>query len=244
VPSYVGGVDSEQWEAFSLHGLAEIAAEKQRTYEKLDRGEGDSNDHYDAIEDLDRKSVTQAMLMPSFSEMVSRASKFVDNPLIDQTTWVSPKLWTPDRQAIERIHLQETAGAILAEISTRKRELADLKWQELEEIVAELLRSKGMEISLVRENPQGGRDIIARAELVPGSEVVTIAVEVKHRRVVDRPILQQAIAQNKHFPALMLVTSGRFTAGVIKEAAKAENRLRVFLKDGIAIRDLAKVYQL
>jgi hypothetical protein len=46
--------------------------------------------------------------------------------------------------------------------------------------------------------------------------------------------------KNKHFPALMLVTSGKFTTGVVKEASKAENRMRVFLKDGVAVRDLIK----
>jgi hypothetical protein len=66
---------------------------------------------------------------------------------------------------------------------------------------------------------------------------------VKHREFIDRPILQQAIYQNRHFPALMLVTSGHFSAGVIREVAKAENRMRVFLKDGVAVRDLIRNYR-
>lgn len=127
-------------------------------------------------------------------------------------------------------------------IQDEKCELASLSWKQLEDIVAEILRNSGMEIHSVTESPQGGRDIIARTQLVPG-EVMTIAVEVKHRKSVDRPILHTALHQNSHFPALMLVTSGRFTAGVIREAEQSGNRLRLFLKDGVAIRDMIRNYK-
>ena len=99
-----------------------------------------------------------------------------------------------------------------------------------------------MEIHLVDESPQGGRDILARCPLIPGREVMTIAVEVKHRPVIDRPTIQMSLHQNRRFPALMFVTSGRFTSGVIKEAASHENRMRLYLKDGVAIRDMISAY--
>jgi HJR/Mrr/RecB family endonuclease len=193
------------------------------------------------IDDLSRESV---VTMPSFNRMVEIATKYVDNPLIDPTTWVSPRLWTPSSQALQKDHLRASTLAVIEELQRGHTHLTDLSWQNFEEIVAEILRQRGMEIHLVKENPQGGRDIIARAELVPGSEVLTIAVEVKHRDVVDRPIVQQAIQQNERFPALMLVTSGRFTAGVVKEVAKPEHRMRVVLKDGVAIRDMIRAYRL
>jgi HJR/Mrr/RecB family endonuclease len=251
VPSNVGIWEEEEWDGFRLEGLVSIAnaerqiAEEMVAWRKTHKDEWLPTEFAERIMELDRQSVSDCSIaMPSFDDMVTAASRFIDNPMVDQTTWVSPKLWTPDRQSLTKLHLQTSAGSIISEIQTQTRDLADLHWRELEEIVAELLRSKGMEIHVVRENPQGGRDIIARAELVPGGEIITIAIEVKHRDVVGRPILEQAIHQNRHFPALMLVTSGRFTAGVVKEASKPENRMRVILKSGIAIRDFALAYRL
>lgn len=252
VPSSVGDWDSDEWDAFRLDGLAAVA-EKQKIldeemhayHKKFPSGKGPLNDFSERQEELDKTSIEDcAVTMPSFEEMIKFASKFVNNPMVDQTTLVSPKLWTPNHQTEQKLFLQKTAGDLINELQSNGHDLSNLHWRELEELVAELLRSKGMEIHVVRENPQGGRDIIARAELVPGSEVMTIAIEVKHRGVIDRPILQQAIQQNRHFPAMMLVTSGRFTAGVIKEASKPENKMRVFLKDGVAIRDLTSAYRL
>jgi hypothetical protein len=71
-----------------------------------------------------------------------------------------------------------------------------------------------------------------------------MAVEVKHRKVVDRPEVEMALHQNRRFPALLFVTSGRFTAGVLKEKALPENQLRLFLKDGDALGDLIRDYKL
>src|SRR5204862_671414 len=134
--------------------------------------------------------------------------------LIDQTIFISPRLWTPLSQEREKSALQSSVSGIIRAIQHEEKSLDEISPQLFEEIIAEVLRARGMEIHLVREKPQGGRDIIARGELVPGLEVITIAVEVKHRAVVDRPDLQAAIHQNRCFPALLFVTSGRFTAGV------------------------------
>ena len=78
-------------------------------------------------------------------------------------------------------------------------------WRQLEYVDAELLRAQGIKIHRVTENPQGGRDIIGRVRL-PTGDLLTYAVEVKHRDVVDRPEVQTALVQNAHFPMLMMVT--------------------------------------
>jgi hypothetical protein len=86
------------------------------------------------------------------------------------------------------------------------------------------------------------RDIIARGELIPGLEPFEFAVEVKHQRVVDRPQVQLALKQNEGYPALLFVTSGRFTAGVYEEKLKPENRLRLRLMEGVALGKLIQDY--
>jgi hypothetical protein len=176
-------------------------------------------------------------------EILKKARRFVDNGVLDPTTFVSPKLWTPDNQSREKGIIQSVSLPLIRAIQNEKCELGSLHWKQLEDIVAEILRESGMEIHAVTESPQGGRDIIARTEIVPG-ELLTIAIEVKHRKTVDRPILHTALHQNAHFPALMLITSGRFTAGVIQEAKQPQNRLRLFLKDGVAIKDMINSYGL
>jgi hypothetical protein len=69
-----------------------------------------------------------------------------------------------------------------------------------------------------------------------------MAVEVKHRGVVDRPEVQLALYQNRAYPALVFVTSGRFTAGVFKEKLIDENCHRLFLKDGVAVGDMVRIH--
>ena len=175
-----------------------------------------------------------------FKKLYAVAGQFTDG---EKTLW-SPKLWTPSEQQRQKNILQDGAKHLLTALKSEKVELTDLSWKQLEEIVAEVLRAQGLEIHLVRENPQGGRDIIARGELIPGQEPLAMAVEVKHKRVVGRPEVQAAIHQNRHFPALMFVTSGRFTAGVLKEKQLPENQLRLVLKDGEALGDLIRDYGL
>lgn len=175
------------------------------------------------------------------SEILRNAARHLDSGLQDTTVLVSPQLWTPNHQDAQKLALQNTAIPLIKALQAETRDLTSLHWRELEAVVAEILRSSGMQIHQVLENPQGGRDIIARAQLLPG-EIVTLAVEVKHRRTVDRPVLHTALHQNSHFPALMLVTSGRFTAGVVREAEKPQNKMRLFLKDGVAIREMIKTY--
>jgi hypothetical protein len=249
VPAKVGVFPDEKWDAFRLDGLVKLLDIEERRFAELPDDENDNPDYSKVAEieaeywRLESESHTSFLEMPSFNEMVNAASRLINNPLADATTFVSPKLWTPGSQASEKLYLQDATRSLITSVQSGQRELADVEWNELEEIVAEVLRSKGMEIHRVTENPQGGRDIIGRLELI-GGDRLTIAVEVKHRKVVGRPILATALQQNKHFPALMLVTSGRFSAGVIKEAARPETRLRVSLKDGVALRDMIHAYPL
>jgi len=199
------------------------------------------SERIEEFEDYEERLDNCLKRIGEIENIVKEAKRFINNPLLDATTFVSPQLWTPESQSNEKKIIQSVALPLLIAIQEQKIELGSIHWRELESIVAEILRQSGMEISEVRSTPQGGRDIIARTEILPG-ETITMAIEVKHRKLVDRPELQKALYQNSHFPAVMLITSGRFTAGVIKEVAKPGNKMRVFLKDGVALRDMIKTY--
>ena len=178
--------------------------------------------------------------MLSLQEMFRKLYRIADSEESTEKLLLSPQFWTPWSQAQEKISLISHTREIIRALQSERIILAQVSWKQLEEIVAEILRSHGMEIHIVKESPQGGRDIIARGVLIPGEEPITIAVEVKHRPVVGRPEVQKALWQNRHFPALMFATSGRFTGGVLEEKRSPENHLRLILKDGTAIGDLIR----
>ncbi|HMS10570.1 MAG TPA: restriction endonuclease, partial [Pyrinomonadaceae bacterium] len=226
--SFVGNDECDKWDGFSLEAYKDL----------LQSVDADSSE----FDDLFEKNVV--IELPSANQIIDVASRFVGTPFADVTNFVSPKLWTPSNQDRQKEYLSATTQELIRAIQKEKITLDGVHWRQLEDIVAEILRSRGMEIHVVRENPQGGRDVIARGELIPGMDVVSIAIEVKHKKVVNRPDLQLAIQQNHHFPALMFITSGEFSSGVIQEANRTDNRLRLFLKNGVALRELIRTYRL
>ena len=151
-----------------------------------------------------------------------------------------PSLWYPPEER-PRIELADTTRALLTGLSAEAIQLRELRWQDFEEVVTELLRSRGLQVHRTQLTHDGGRDIIARGELIPG-EPTTLAIEVKHKEIVGIDEVRSRLQANKEFPVIMIATSGRFTAGVIKEKKKPENFLRLLLKDGNAIRDWIASY--
>ncbi len=125
--------------------------------------------------------------------------------------------------------------SLICQIHNDTDPFAKLSWRDLEEVVAELLKSRGMEVTVTKQTRDGGRDIIARGELIPG-EPMLMAVEVKHKKVVGINDLREALYANRNYPSLLIATSGRFSAGIIKEGAAENNAFRVLLKDGVGLK--------
>jgi hypothetical protein len=91
-----------------------------------------------------------------------------------------------------------------------------------------------MEVSVTPRTRDGGRDILARGELIPGEPTV-LAVEVKHKGLVGIDEVASRLYRNREFPAMLFATSGRFSAGVVREKRRPENFLRLLLKDGVGL---------
>lgn len=176
-------------------------------------------------------------------ELISRVRQTVTVPDIEKRVLVFPKIWTPRSQLLQRLELAETTHVLLRAIYDEERSLREIPWRRLEELIAELLRARGMEIYVTSKTHDGGRDIIARGELIPG-EPTLLAVEVKQKAVVGLADVQRALRANEDFPSLLLSTAGRFSAGVIRERTKLRNQLRLFLKDGVAIAQWIQAYGL
>lgn len=151
-----------------------------------------------------------------------------------------PRLWVPP----EEQHAIELADATRAVVLALQREAIgfnQLTWQQLESIVAEVLRDRGLEVVVTPRAADGGRDIIARGELFEGEPMV-LAVEVKHKGVVGVDDVRSRLYANREFPALLFATSGRFTAGVVQEKLRPENFMRLLLKDGQALSSWIRDY--
>ena len=152
-----------------------------------------------------------------------------------------PNLWRPP-SATPSLNIANVARRLVSSLQSGDILLSDLSWQQLEDVVAEILSQKGFDIQMTARSKDGGRDIIARGELVPG-EVCVVAVEVKHRRVVKVPEIRSHLQANSQFPMLLVATSGRFTAGVVREKMKPENFLRLHLRDQAAISSWIAAYK-
>lgn len=126
-------------------------------------------------------------------------------------------------------------AALLGRVRREGLDFASLHWRTFEELVASLLEEQGLRVTVTPERGDGGRDIIAAGELLPGVPVL-LAVEVKHKRVVGLHDVRAALYANRAFPAIMIATSGRFSSGVLRERNLGENAYRLFLKDGVALR--------
>jgi hypothetical protein len=158
----------------------------------------------------------------------------------NRTLWL-PSIWTPQVQEKQSLLLGDAVGAIIRAVHIEKTKIKDIPWRQLEELVAELLRARGLQVYVTPRSNDGGRDIIARGELIPG-EPALLAVEVKQKPVVGLADVQRALRANEDFPALMVATAGRFSAGVIKEKNRDRNYLRLYLKDGIALTQWIESY--
>lgn len=159
---------------------------------------------------------------------------------VARTLWL-PRIWSPEYTNEGRRKIGDDVSLILRKLQAEQLELREIHEHKLEELVAELLRSRGFSIHLTPKTRDGGRDIIAKADLGLG-EPMTIAVEVKQKDVVGRGDLLYALKANENFPAIMLVTSGRFSAGVVEERTRVANHLRLQLKDGVALSQWIATY--
>lgn len=176
------------------------------------------------------------MIFLRLSQVIAAAR----SPLLPSAI-VMPSLWCPPAQQ-PAIELVDSTKAILAALQHGATSLREVTWRQLEEIVAELLHSRGLDVHLTKPTRDGGRDIIARGELIPG-EPTTLAIEVKQRGIVGTPDIHRAWAANRDFPLVMVATAGRFSGGVIREKRRNDMYYRLLLKDGAGLSQWIAQYR-
>src|ERR1017187_3482066 len=75
-----------------------------------------------------------------------------------------PNVFSPLTQIQSNEAIFATIRPIPNAIKKEKKIIRDISWRSLAEIVAELLRSKGMKVEITKKTRDGGRDIIAKGE--------------------------------------------------------------------------------
>lgn len=102
-----------------------------------------------------------------------------------------------------------------------KDRVLQLSWDDMEHLVAGVLRSMGYKTSMTRRGSDGGRDIIASPDGL-GLESPRIVVEVKHRKeAVGAPALRSFIGGLRNTDSGLYVSTGGFTKEAAYEADRA-----------------------
>ena len=102
-----------------------------------------------------------------------------------------------------------------------KDRVLQLTWEEMEQLVAGVLRAMGYKTSMTRRGSDGGRDIIASPDGL-GLESPRIVVEVKHRKeTMGAPALRSFIGGLRNTDSGLYVSTGGFTKDAMYEADRA-----------------------
>lgn len=155
----------------------------------------------------------------------------VRQPAAVQRSMVAPRAarlgLTEPANASAGLRLTES---LLQSLFRNARSLTSLTPGEFEDVVAELARDVGLDVTQTKRTRDGGRDIIVDGEFFPGVRA-RMAIEVTTQPKVGVAKSAKALHQNRHFPLIMLVTCGRFSAGVVQEHQTPEFAQRLFLAD-------------
>lgn len=102
-----------------------------------------------------------------------------------------------------------------------KDRIMQLAWDDMELLVAGVLRSMGYKTSMTRKGADGGKDIIASPDGL-GLESPRIVVEVKHRKgSMGAPALRSFIGGLRNTDSGLFVSTGGFTREAEYEADRA-----------------------
>ena len=102
-----------------------------------------------------------------------------------------------------------------------KDRVLQLDWNDMELLVAGVLRSMGYKTSMTQRGSDGGRDIIASPDGL-GLEPPRIIIEVKHRKEsISAPTLRSFIGGLRNSDRGLYVSTGGFTKEAIYEADRA-----------------------
>ena len=113
--------------------------------------------------------------------------------------------------------------------------ISSLSWQEMQQLVAALLRSMGYKTEISADGSDRGRDIVASPDGF-GFEQPKIVVEVKHRQgsKMDAPALRSFLGGRHKDDRGLYVSTGGFTKDAYYEADRSNIPLKLMTLDELA----------
>jgi len=144
-------------------------------------------------------------------------------------------IWTPQNPlsvtaTMEVIGLETTTTELITKIKETNWIIDSIKWQDLEDILAQVYRDKGFKVIKTQRTRDGGRDLIVSGEFLPKMDL-KMAVEITTQKYVDKHKVGKAILDNRDFPLIMIATTGNFSLGVRKLLESSDYQLRLKLAD-------------
>lgn len=122
-----------------------------------------------------------------------------------------------------------------------KDRVNQLDWEDMERLVAGLLKAMGYYARITPKGPDGGRDVIASPDAL-GLESPRIVVEVKHRKEsMGAPAIRSFIGGLRAGYRGLYVSTGGFTKEARYEADRANVPMRLLDLDGF-VRHYVDVY--
>lgn len=119
------------------------------------------------------------------------------------------------------------------DIERIKDRALSLGWDEMEQLVAGLLRSMGYHAEVTPKGPDGGRDVVASPDPL-GLESPRIIAEVKHRKgPMGAPQVRAFIGGLRAGDRGLYVSTGGFTKEARYEADRANVPVRLLDLDGL-----------
>jgi restriction system protein len=103
-----------------------------------------------------------------------------------------------------------------------KDRIAKIDWEEMQDLVAGLLRAMGYKATVVPPGPDGGHDIFASPDGL-GLQEPRIFVEVKHRpgTSIGAPLIRSFLGGRRPGDRCLYVSTGGFTKDARSEALRA-----------------------
>jgi restriction system protein len=115
-----------------------------------------------------------------------------------------------------------------------KDKLLALDWEEMQELVAGVLRALGYKTKVSSHGPDRGKDIIASRDGL-GLENPRIYVEVKHREKykIEAPMIRSFIGGRRQGDSLLYVSTGGFAKEAYYEAERSNIPLTLLNADNL-----------
>lgn len=148
----------------------------------------------------------------------------------------------PDEPKDDAANDEETLAATYDNgIELIKDRVNQLDWEDMERLVAGLLKAMGYCARVMPKGPDGGRDVVASPDAL-GLESPRIVAEVKHRKgAMGAPAVRSFIGGLRAGDRGLYVSTGGFTKEARYEADRANVPVRLLDLDAF-VRHYVEVY--